>query len=413
MSKHSIRFLRNAEAEVTRLRAGSQHWPNTWSPTDVVEVALRTARDWTVGAQNNLVSIISGQDRQEDSLLTKERRWRNSTGKAFWLFFGWEQNNGERHIRKVEDRLSKLRKRLDNGITVKCRPGSGYRSRLCDDSAAGAFQQLGWFAADNINLCPQWFRKSPETRAAIIVHELMHGIGGAGTRDQRNADGEVVYGARKAIELADDIPERARKNATNYQQFMQYRAWYFDLPRIGTRLWNGLPRDLDAALMHKNGLAYFFKGDTYYRWRGTTGIDAIRRIGRDGWKGVPDHIEAVVPHPNGNTYFFKYGYYFRYVSGVGVDKRGKTGVDGWSGLSGPVDAAFVHPYTGDAWFFQGVFARRFDFAADRVVETKLIKQVFARFYGHIDACLYYPPYNSAYAFVGDRYMWLERARLAP
>ena len=94
------------------------------------------------------------------------------------------------------------------------------------------------------------------------------------------------------------------------------------------RLWPGL----DAGLMHPNGKAYFFKGEHYQRYVFGEGVDKVGEIGRDGWRGVWPDVDAGLVHPNGKAYFFKGEHYQRYVFGEGVDKEGEIGVNGWSKL---------------------------------------------------------------------------------
>ncbi|WP_152448902.1 MULTISPECIES: hemopexin repeat-containing protein [unclassified Roseivivax] len=376
----------------------------------MVRTAIDTAQDWAIGARNNLVAIRSGADRVDDQLSVQKARWDNSVGKAFRLFFGWDFDDGAKHIDKVDTRLRKLHDRIDGGLTVKCRPGSGFRSGKCDDSTA--FQRFGWFAGDNINLCPIWFGKDADYRAAVIAHEVLHAIGGFGTVDLKNDRGQTVYGTPLALLFAQDEPTNARRNAENYEQFFTYRARHFTLPRTGVSGWTGVPEKPDAACMHPNGNAYFFKENKYYRFVPGSGVDKVGRIGVDGWGGLPTHLDAAVEHPNGAVYFFKGDKYYRYkFNPDNMDKVGRIGIDGWSGVKHPVQAAFRHPDTGDAWFFRDLHCQRFDFGPDKTTQGGVIHDRFPQLYGYVDTALFYPPQDKLYVFVTDRYTRISRGSL--
>lgn len=90
----------------------------------------------------------------------------------------------------------------------------------------------------------------------------------------------------------------------------------------------------DAAILHPNGRAYFFKGDKYYRFNfASDKVDKVGTINADGWQDLPNNIDAAILHPNGKAYFFKDDRYYRFNFGSDkVDRVATIGADGWSGL---------------------------------------------------------------------------------
>ncbi|MFN9402418.1 MAG: hypothetical protein ACK57R_10265, partial [Dolichospermum sp.] len=72
----------------------------------------------------------------------------------------------------------------------------------------------------------------------------------------------------------------------------------------------------------------------YYRFNFQSDqVDKVGRIGVDGWRGLPTNIDLAVEHPNGKAYFFRLVRYYRYDFQIDqVDKDGRIGADGWKGL---------------------------------------------------------------------------------
>lgn len=148
----------------------------------------------------------------------------------------------------------------------------------------------------------------------------------------------------------------------------QYHRYDFDKKRVdktGTLNsdgWKGIEGPIDAAIMHPtNNCAYFFKGKKYYRYNfSKKKMDKIGTIGVDAWKGLPAQLDATIMHNNGRAYGFKDDHYYRYVYGKKVDKKGVIGKDGWK-LFHKLDAVVynnldINLRTGSSHFIVGTNA---------------------------------------------------------
>ncbi|MEZ6095956.1 MAG: hemopexin repeat-containing protein [Pirellulaceae bacterium] len=155
--------------------------------------------------------------------------------------------------------------------------------------------------------------------------------------------------------------------AINNTSTYQYDEGVDKVAKLGGSGWKGVPTDVDGALLHAGGKAFFFKADKYYRYNFQ--LDQVEKtgtIGVDGWKGVPTHLDAALVSSNGKAYFFKGDSYYRFDFQLDkVDKVGKIGVDGWKGVPQNIDAAILHP-NGRAYFFKGRKYYRFLFSSDKV-----------------------------------------------
>jgi len=97
---------------------------------------------------------------------------------------------------------------------------------------------------------------------------------------------------------------------------------------------------IDAALMSSNGKAYFFKGDKYIRCTPGKGMDDEYPKSIEGnWKKWPSNfcsgVDAAIMHSNGKAYFFKGTDNIRYTLGKGVDDGYPMPIDkNWKSMGG-------------------------------------------------------------------------------
>ena len=131
-----------------------------------------------------------------------------------------------------------------------------------------------------------------------------------------------------------------------------------DYPRPIKGNWDGLwESGIDAAVMWNNGKAYFFKGDRYKSFlvkEGRVDRDEPLKI-KDEWPGLWERdIGAAVAWNDGKAYFFKGDEYIAFPLGAtraeGPPKKIK---DDWPGLfERDIDAAVMWN-NGKAYFFKG------------------------------------------------------------
>lgn len=232
-----------------------------------------------------------------------------------------------------------------------------------------------------------------------------------------------IKGAFKIAGLEID-PKKLADVATEVSKMVEGRDWETQIAAIiaaTTMIGNHPPirewfppfwSGADAALVHRNGKGYFFRGDRYHRYDFERDFfdKTYAQIDADGWKGVwRTGIDAALVHPkNGKGYFFRGGKYQRFdFDKDRVDKDdADINVDGWKGVwTTGIDAALVHPNNDKAYFFRGDRYQRFDFDKDKVDKEGVIGVNGWRgvWTNGIDAALVHPRNNKAYFFRGDRY----------
>ena len=72
----------------------------------------------------------------------------------------------------------------------------------------------------------------------------------------------------------------------------------------------GIPNDVDAAVMIKKSV-YFFKGSSYWKFDPSDKPPASGQQRISDLDGIPDNLDAAVLYSNGRTYFFKNNEYYR------------------------------------------------------------------------------------------------------
>lgn len=237
-------------------------------------------------------------------------------------------------------------------------------------------------------------------RPAVLVHEIVHKLGLFGKPHQgvrSFQDLEFV------LDLADNDPKKARKNADTFEMlYQQYyhrvdaAVWRRDNDKVylfsGNRYtrfspnfgagadngypkpiqgrWKGLPEDfvqsIDAAVWRDDKKAlYMFKGDRYVRFsNGNTTMDRNYPKAMRNWKGLPARFErgidaAVWRGDNGKLYFFKDHEYVRYSDpGKPIDANYPRRIAGnWKDLPDDferdVGAALWDWKRGRLYFFHG------------------------------------------------------------
>ncbi len=125
--------------------------------------------------------------------------------------------------------------------------------------------------------------------------------------------------------------------------------------KLGDEGWKGVPSNIDAAFVHptNNDIVYFFKGNNYYRYKHSLGrveykdLISFNKNNRHGWNGIPKNIDAILVHKNGKIYFFKDNQYYRYNIRTDItEKIGVVGRDGWSGLCFSENEKYPNHYSG-------------------------------------------------------------------
>ncbi|XP_053695484.1 72 kDa type IV collagenase-like [Sabethes cyaneus] len=76
--------------------------------------------------------------------------------------------------------------------------------------------------------------------------------------------------------------------------------------------WPGLPGNIDAAFRYTDGRSYFFKGDKYWRFKGSRLDVGHPRLIRKGFPGLPNDVDALMVDGDGDIYAFRGSQYWTY-----------------------------------------------------------------------------------------------------
>ena len=136
-----------------------------------------------------------------------KRQWQIGFNNDRFLkrWFGEVKSHGK--AKNVRNRLEKLYKRIDKGVTMKLKPST---------SATNASNN-GWvFTPRGMQIYPALFKNYTENdqRAAVLLHELMH----VWFKDQK-IRGSKVNETEEALKLAMAYPSKARRSPENYERY--------------------------------------------------------------------------------------------------------------------------------------------------------------------------------------------------
>lgn len=138
----------------------------------------------------------------------KKRDWVKDFNNSTLLRTWFGKVDGKGQVKKVRNRMRSVSNRIDKGLKIRLRP-QGERT-------LNARNEMGHFSARKFMVFPKIFEDgiNIERIASIYIHELVH----LWFTDQK-LNGEKVYDADTAKQLARENPKSARKSAENYERF--------------------------------------------------------------------------------------------------------------------------------------------------------------------------------------------------
>ena len=123
--------------------------------------------------------------------------------------------------------------------------------------------------------------------------------------------------------LADDID--AAFTWTNGKTYFIKDSLYWRFSEVGdldegypknfSKAFKGIPTNADAAMVWPvNKKIYFFKGDQYWKFdpEKSPSVESSYPRPITNWEGIPSNLDAAMLYSNGKTYFFKHEKYFRF-----------------------------------------------------------------------------------------------------
>lgn len=170
--------------------------------TMIEEVVADSIRQAQLMAKRgvDMIAPILNKDRG-----TWESAWNRNATLTRW--FG--KVTMANHVKDVHRRLDTACDRLANKVqTVKV------RAELPHDYHA---QNLGGPLSKNTwKIAPAFLTMDLNDRGAVTVHEQLHD-----DHVDQKIDGETVYGAALAEQLAKEDPDKARRSPENYEQYVR------------------------------------------------------------------------------------------------------------------------------------------------------------------------------------------------
>ncbi|XP_058839762.1 matrix metalloproteinase-18-like [Topomyia yanbarensis] len=76
--------------------------------------------------------------------------------------------------------------------------------------------------------------------------------------------------------------------------------------------WPGLPGDIDAAFRYLDGRSYFFKGEKFWRFKGSRLEPGHPRLIKKAFPGLPSNCDAMMVDGDGDIYAFRGSQYWAY-----------------------------------------------------------------------------------------------------
>ncbi len=173
----------------------------------IIEDAIRLAEKMAKRGRDRIAKTLKPKSRKN-----KKDAWKNDN--LIGTYFS-DSKLTVSAMKSVHRRLDRAHRRLsDKRLTVRVFPQSRAPSSTTNAQNLGSV-----FSPKTFKVFENWFKKDPDDRAAIIIHELNHDL----FIDQKvvNENGKkvTVYGDSLAKLLAKKKPGKARKSAENYEQF--------------------------------------------------------------------------------------------------------------------------------------------------------------------------------------------------
>ncbi|KAK7582494.1 hypothetical protein V9T40_013939 [Parthenolecanium corni] len=183
-------------------------------------------------------------------------------------------------------------------------------------------------------------------------------------------------------------------------------------PKLISEVWEGVPDNIDDAILHTNGVLYFFKGVRHYRFN-----DAKLKTFTEGvFEPYPEYdkidlcenatVDAIFILSNELTYVFRGPYYWKVEKNKIVEGYPRLIQEDWAGLPIHLDAAFAYKKD-QILFFKGSKYWKF---TDKKMDDgypRYIKEGFPGIPDDIDGATPWGKHGYIYFFKGCYYWRYE------